>query len=168
MKKALLLFILIIPVAALSQTTKPIDGFMTVPFGSDSALVKKAFLSKGAKEDYSVTTKDFIGFKDFIFSDRKVSLCIVKFFNNKAYEADFIFRDFDQDNALSYYDDLAGDISAVYGQGELTNNFGKSETNSYRIIHLQEGDETAKTLWMSDNSHGLTLEFLRLDNSLHT
>lgn len=167
MKKVLLLFMIIIPLAVLSQSKKPINGFLNVPFGSDSVAVKSALLSKGATQDYSLTEKDYIVFKDFILSDRKVFLCIIKLWNNKVYEANFFFNDFTGENLLSYYDSLSADINAVYGNGELINNFRPSETNSDRVYRLRLGQEVCKTLWQSENSTAIALEFRRLEDKLY-
>jgi len=47
-KKYLLISILfLLPFCVLAQSKKSIDGFMDIPFGSDSATVKAAVLAKG-------------------------------------------------------------------------------------------------------------------------
>ncbi|MGZ3767392.1 MAG: hypothetical protein ACXVA2_22195 [Mucilaginibacter sp.] len=89
MKKALLLFIIIIPLTVFSQSNKSINGFLNIPFGSDSATVKNVFLSKGAAEDYHSNKKDIVVFRNFIFSDRKVFSCITKFVDNKVFAVVF-------------------------------------------------------------------------------
>jgi hypothetical protein len=166
MKKALLLFIFIIPLTVFSQSKISIDGFLNMPFGSDSATVKKVLLSKGATENYSLTEKDILVFKNFIFNDRIVFACLVKFVNNKAFEADFLFSDFTESGALSYYDSLSSDIAAVYGNGEFTSNFRESESSSTRIRRLKSGEDVCKTLWQSENNNVIALEFQNTDYTL--
>lgn len=158
MKKLLLLFILILPLTAFSQK-KSIDGFLDIPFGSDSATVKSVLISKGATRVNALCTKDELVYFDFEFSGRKVFACAVKFVDDRAYEADLIFSDFADKQLLDYYDDLAADITAVYGKGTLTNNFGKMD-NPQRIRGIKSGSASCQTLWQSKNGNAVQLKMI--------
>lgn len=167
MKKLFLLFIIIIPFTAFAQSKKSIDGFFDIPFGSDSGTVKKVFLSKGATPDHTADEKDFVSFTNFIFSNRKVSVCLIKFVDNKAYEADFYFADFIEKDILSYYDSLSDDIKAVYGKGDFSSNFSDSEDNTKRIWRLKSGNDASKWLWVSKNKNVIALQFQNINHFLH-
>ena len=67
---------------------------------------------------------------------------------------------------LDYYDALTSDITAVYGKGELTDNFRNSENNSMRILRIKSREEVCKTLWVSENNNALALEFQVTNNTL--
>ncbi len=166
MKKTLLLFILLIPLTLFAQSKKSIDGFLEIPFGSDSATVKNVFLSKGATEDYPSNKKDIIVFRNFIFSDRYVFSCVIKFVDNKVFEAVFLFSDFAEKDILGYYDNISADITSIYGIGQVNNNFRSSENNSTRIGRLISEREFCKTIWQSKNNNAMTLDFESVDNSL--
>jgi len=165
MKKIILLLLFAIPLSVFSQSKKSIDGFLDIPFGSDSATVKKAIEAKGGVKIDSFYKKDMLGYTGFVFSGRKVLGCLIKFVDNKAYEADFTFADFSEDNALSYYDDFSSDITAVYGKGDFTNNFNDSN-KPMRIRRLKSGSEFCKTWWLSKNKNAILLEFHPVDQSL--
>lgn len=157
MKKALLLFVVIAPLIAFSQGKKSIDGFLDIPFGSDSATVKKMLLLKGSKRIDSLSGKDLIMFSGFDFSGRNIVGCTAKFVDNKACEYDVFFNDFMESDILEYYDELAADLTAVYGKGEFQGNFGDSN-NLGRIRRLKSGNAFCRTLWQSKNKNTLNLE----------
>lgn len=157
MKKFLLLLIILAPLCTFSQGKKSIDGFLNMPFGSDSATVKTVLLSKDSQKIDSLSGKDLIMFSGFDFSGRKICCCSVKFVDNKACEYDVYFAEFNEGDILKYYDDLLADITAVYGDGELQDNFGDSN-NSTRIRRLKSGSAFCKTLWQSKNKNVLDLE----------
>jgi len=59
MKKILLIALLLTPLLGFSQTTKPIDGFLGIKFGSSKAVVLAAVRAKGGKyvKEYSNSQK---------------------------------------------------------------------------------------------------------------
>jgi hypothetical protein len=157
MKKFSFLLILIFPISGFSQGKKSIDGFLDMPFGSDSATVKKLLLSKNSTRVDSLSGKDLIMFSGFDFSGRNILGCSANFVHNKAYEYDVFFYDFMESDILKYYDQLSADLTAVYGKGELQANFGDSN-NSGRIRRLKSGNASCRTLWQSKNKNILNLE----------
>jgi len=166
MKKLLLLLIITMPLIAFSQGKKSIDGFLDIPFGSDSITVKNAIAAKGGKQIDSLSRKDSPVFAGFTVSGREVG-CVIKFVDNKAYEADFIFVVSPEDEVLDFYDNLRNDINAVYGKGILTNNFRDSENNRTRIRMLKSGNQFCTTLWRSKNKNAASLEFQSTVHSLN-
>jgi hypothetical protein len=159
MKKLILLLLFILPLGAFSQSKKSIDGFLDIPFGSDSATVKSVLTSKGATRVNALCTKDELVYFDFEFSGRKVFACAVKFVDDRAYEADLIFSDFAEKQLLDYYDNFAADITAVYGKGTLTNNFGNMD-NPQRIRGIKSGSASCQTLWRSKNGNAVQLKMI--------
>jgi hypothetical protein len=156
MKKLLLLFVLILPLAAFSQK-KSIDGFLDIPFGSDSATVKKNLINRGASEIDSVTSKDVIAFSSFTVADRKAYYGVFNFLNNKFFEGFAVLIDFNESEILKYYDDLSADITAVYGKGEFKNNFGDTKITT-RIRNLRSGNAFCRTTWESKNKNTISLK----------
>jgi hypothetical protein len=162
MKKHFLFSILcLIPFLAFSQK-KSIDGFLDISFGSDSATVKAAMTTRGAVRD-TQSKRDLLVYNNFIMSDRKVAYAFFYFLNNKAYEAFFVFTsDFTENDIFSYYDNFSSDITAVYGKGEMTNNFVNN--NSINLRRLKEGNASCKTDWVSKNKNAIELSFRALDH----
>jgi hypothetical protein len=169
MKKILLLLLFVIPLTTFSQSKKSIDGFLDIPFGSDSATVKNALIAKGGIRIDSVCKKDLLEFTGLTIGGRKALGCIVKFVDNKVYQADFVFNDFDQisdgNSPLVYYDNFATDITAVYGKGQMSNNFG-DVSNTVRIRRLISGNASVQTIWESKNKNSLSLFFQSVNQSL--
>ncbi|MEO6852110.1 MAG: hypothetical protein ABI203_05180 [Mucilaginibacter sp.] len=166
MKLKLLFFILfLIPLSGFSQSKKSIDSFLDIPFGSDSATVKAALIARGAIKNDTISKKDYLAFTGLSMSTRKVLVLGVKFVDNKVYEADFMFFDFAEADALTYYDIFSSDVASVYGKGEMSNNFG-NENNSIRIRKLKSGNSTCSTVWESKNKNTISLFFWPINNSL--
>ena len=164
MKKALILLALF-PLLVFAQRKKSIDGFLDIPFGSDSVTVKNEIVKRGGIKIDSLSEKDMLSFSGLTLANRKTLFCVVKFVDNKAYEADLGFADFDQMNSLSYYDDLAEDIAAVYGAGQTSNNFGNSN-NEKRIKRLIAGSAFGQTVWRTKNKNTIFLYFQSINGSL--
>jgi hypothetical protein len=165
MKKHFLFTIFcLIPFLAFSQK-KSIDGFLDISFGSDSATVKTAITAKGGTRIDSLCLKDRLAFTGFNMSDRKVYILYVHFVDNKAYEAYFIFNDFNDSEALDYYDRFSADITAVYGKGNITSTFG-NENNSVRIKKLELGNASCQTDWQSKNKNLVLLGFSNFNRSI--
>src|ERR1700743_1393470 len=164
MKKYLLIPILfLMPYLALAQK-KSIDGFMDIPFGSDSATVKAAVLTKGGKQEYGQSQKDFLSFNGFSLTETPVQDFIVKFTNNKAYDAFFYFA-YSDDNILAAYNGLVTDVTAVYGKPIEANNFDDL-SNTTRIWKLKSGNIVIKTLWVSKNKNSVSITITPINQSL--
>ncbi|HEY9003354.1 MAG TPA: hypothetical protein VIM89_18505 [Mucilaginibacter sp.] len=162
MKKILSLLIFLLPCFAFAQK-KSIDGFMDIPFESDSATVKAAVLAKGGIKVDSLSKKDQLTFSNFSFSDRPINNLNVFFMDNKAYDAFFDFSN--TDDILNYYDSLVADITAVYGKpGEVYNAPGY--TNSEKIRMLLKGNIDIRTLWQSKNRNVISLHIVLYGNAL--
>lgn len=163
MKRILFLCIFLFPCLAFAQK-KSIDGFMDIPFGSDSLTVKAAVLEKGGRQIDSLSKKGELVFTNLSLGQRPVSYLSVYFVNNKAYDAFFHFTD-TGDNILSYYDDLATDITATYGRpAEIANASGYSNTE--KIAKLLFGNIEVKTIWQAKNKNAILLHIVPENNSL--
>gem|GEM_PF-1877122 len=165
MKKTLSLVAFVLLLCSVSNAQKPITGFFDIPFGSDSSYVKDAVKAMGGYTIDTLSQKDMLGFSGIAIGSRHVLFCFVKFVDNKAFEADFVFSDFEQIDALSYFDELAGDISVVYGGGLMSNNFG-NYSNDKRIKRLLSGDAYGFTVWRSKNKNAIYLYFQIVNQSL--
>ncbi|MFI5162934.1 MAG: hypothetical protein ACHQHN_16755 [Sphingobacteriales bacterium] len=167
MKKILFIVILFLaPFYSFSQNKKSIDSFIDIPFGSDSATVKAMIAAKNGVKNDAISRKDYIIFTGLSIGGHRTAMLGVKFVNNKAYEAGFMFSDFKEDDILTYYDTFCTDITAVYGKGTMTNNFGNSN-NMLRILKLKSGNATCSTVWESKNKNTISLTFRPIDQSLY-
>jgi hypothetical protein len=157
MKKTLLITLLLIPFLGMSQTTKPIEGFLGIKFGTGIAAVNAAVIAKGGVIDKAKSTKESVIFRNVKLGHREAASFIVKFVNDKAYEADFIFLPGQDARTIEYYNDLVNDINEIYGKGDLQVTFKSpysdkdSETN--KIVAIRNAMAEYKTYWESnDNS----------------
>ena len=154
MKKTLLIALLLIPFLGISQTKKPIDGFLGVKFGSSKADVVAALTAKGASLDKANTKEDFFVFRNVKLGPRETQYFTVSFTNDKAYFAVFIFKPEDRPKTVDYYNNLVRDISEIYGTGKPYVNFKSPYKygDEDEIVALQGGYATMYTTWKSDKN----------------
>ena len=92
MKKTLLIVLLLVPFFGFSQTTKPIESFLSIKFGSSKAEVIAAMKAKGynlLKSDENSDTN--LEFGAVNYAHRQTQAFAVEFVDNKCYEAIFDF-----------------------------------------------------------------------------
>ncbi|MGZ3752282.1 MAG: hypothetical protein ACXVAU_13460, partial [Mucilaginibacter sp.] len=124
MKKNLFVALLfLIPFCGFSQTTKPISGFLGVKFGSSKETVIAALKAKGAILDKANSHKDNLAFSNAKLGTRKATGLLVKFVNNKAFEADYFFDPEVEAHIINEYNELVADITRVYGEGNVTKKY---------------------------------------------
>jgi hypothetical protein len=154
MKKILFIaLLLIVPFIGFSQTTKPIDGFLGIKFGSSRAEVTEAMKAKGAVLNPS-NNVDGLYFTNVTLGDQKSRGCLVLFFNDKAYEANFLFRAEVDDKSIDFYTNLVNEINGVYGSAESHKVFKSTfhDGDGYEITAIQQGDADYYTYWHSDKN----------------
>jgi hypothetical protein len=151
MKKLTLITLLLIPFLAVSQTTKPIDGFLGIKFGSDAATVKAAMKAKGGVFLASKSTTEILQFTNVKLGHRASSLFAVKLIDNKAYEADFFFDPELEAKIIDEYDALASDLNDVYGKGTASKKFKSPYTDGdgFEITAIKSGNAEYQTIWES-------------------
>lgn len=145
-------FIILTTVFAQAQTTKPIDGFLGIRFGSMSEQVIATLTAKGAVLDKSNSKETELTFDNVKLGNRKVKEFWVRLVNNKVYEADFYFQDDLEAKTIEYYNALVIDISGVYGTGKSIKNFKQpyQDGDGYEITAIKSGNADYKTLWIDD------------------
>jgi hypothetical protein len=155
MKKILLIALLLIPCIGFSQTTKPITGFLGIKFGSSKVAVIAAMKAKGATWDKANTSGDDYAFSNVKLGLRTTAAFLVRFVNNKAYEADYIFAPDVEAKAIPDYNDLVADMTRVYGTGQVTKTYGYPyvEGDDNTLLGLSSGKIDFHTLWV-DNANG--------------
>jgi len=122
MKKTLFITLLfLIPFLGFSQTTKPIDGFLGIKFGSTKAAVIAAIKARGGRIN-KASKNDYLAFDNVHLGHRETDMFLIRFVDNKAYEADFVFKPADENHAIQYYDRLISDLDDIYGVGNSTKN----------------------------------------------
>src|ERR1700743_1853220 len=138
MKKNLFILLYLLPCLTFAQK-KSIDGFMDIPFGSDSATVKAAIAAKGGIISNKNSEKDLLSFDGLSLDQRPVTDCIVRFVDNKAFDAYFYFE-YADDNILISYDSLVKDITAIYGKPESASNFPEFRSTVAKIRKIRAKD----------------------------
>jgi len=127
MKKLILITIIICTALVdKAQTTKPIDGFLGIKFGSYTGQVIDALKARGASEDLDYNNNynrtGNLRFKNVLLGDRICADFIVSFANDKACQAEFIFDPEGEAESVNYYLALVKDLRSVYGNGEMEHN----------------------------------------------
>jgi hypothetical protein len=118
MKNLILIALLFIAFQGKAQTTKPIDGFLGIKFGSTVAQVTEALKAKGGVLDKENSDAKLLFFDNISLGNRKAAGLIVHFFNNQSYTAIFIFQADQEAKSIDYYNKLVKDINEVYGAGK--------------------------------------------------
>jgi len=156
MKKILLIALLLIPFIGFSQTTKPIDGFLGIKFGTPRAAVIAAIRAKGGKLSKE-STADVLAFTDVRLGQRETDLFFVRLVNNKVYRAEFTFKPADDYHAIEYYNNLVTDLNGVYGKGESTKKFTSSfkDGDGHEVGALLIGAAEFYTVWESSTNKNL-------------
>ena len=152
MKKKLFIAVLfLIPLCGFSQTTKPIEGFLGIKFGSSKAAVLAAMRAKGAILDTKHARKDALAFSNVKLGVRRPVAFLVKFVNDKVYEADYVFVPDVEPHTISEYNDLVNDITKIYGEGNPTTKYTSPYTENNdegdKIVGLKLGNIDFHTLW---------------------
>ncbi|MDF2430816.1 MAG: hypothetical protein JWP44_447 [Mucilaginibacter sp.] len=157
MKKTLLIALLLIPFLGISQTTKPIEGFLGIKFGSSRLEVLTALNAKGGIIDKKESTPDMLVYKNIKLGHRDAGAFIVKFIENKAFEADFIFDPGLDAKTIDYYNDLVADLNSNYGKGDFKpiykDPYSATDNDGDKIVGMKNAEVTYETYWLSDNKN---------------
>jgi hypothetical protein len=156
MKKTLLIALLLIPFLGISQTIKPIDGFLGIKFGSSRAVVSAALSAKGGTLDKKETTPEALVYNNIKLGHRATGAFVVKFIDGKAYEADFLFEPGQEAHTLEYYFELVSDINENYGKGDSKATFkdpyNNEDPDNIKINAITHGNAAYDTYWQSNNN----------------
>jgi hypothetical protein len=164
-KYHLILILFLLPCLAFTQTKKSIDSFMDIPLGSDSVTVKAAILAKGGAQNIALSKKDLLVFDNFSLSRRPVRELVVKFVNNKAFDAFFYFL-YSDTEILDSYDNLVSDIAAVYGKPAAADNYTQFSKSAVRIRKIRAQDIIMQTVWLSKNKNAISVKIQPIDQFL--
>lgn len=166
MKKTLLVTLLLIPFLGISQTTKPVDGFLGIKFGSRRAEVITALNAKGCIFNTKVSTESKIVFDNVSLGHRKSIGLTVEFVNDKAYQASFFFKDELETKTIDYYNDLVNDINGIYGAGVSSKKFKEpyADGDGYEVQAISHGNADYQTFWKASNNN---LLFTIINAKLH-
>jgi hypothetical protein len=153
MKKTLLITLLLVPFLGISQTIKPIDGFLGIKFGSSRMAVISALNAKGGILDKSQSTPILLAYKNIKLGHRTAGAFVVKFIDNKAFEADFIFDPGLDAKTLEYYKQLVNDINENYGTGlerkKFQEPYNDEDDDGLKIDAIKDGKAEFETYWRS-------------------
>ena len=161
MKKTLLIALLLIPFLGISQTTKPIEGFLGIKFGSSKAVVIAAMKAKGATLFKARSDNDNLAFSNAKLGTREAAAFLVRFVNDKAFEADYIFAPQVEAKVIDDYKDLVADITRVYGAGKAINHYNDpyndGEGLNDSLTGLAVGKIDLHTTWFDNNKNSVTV-----------
>jgi hypothetical protein len=154
MKKILFIALLLIPFLGFSQTTKPIDGFLGIKFGSSKLAVIAAIKAKGGIIDKAASAGDRVAFTNVKLGHRSSVGFAVRFFNNKAFFAVFLFQADVEPKTVAYYDNLVSDITDIYGAGAATREFrsGFVDGDGNESTAIENGYADLYTVWNANNN----------------
>jgi hypothetical protein len=153
MKNLFLITLMLIPFLGISQTRKPVDGFLGIKFSSSKATVVAAMKAKGASLQSKEKNSQSLAFLNVTLGHRTGGL-VVKFINDKAYEAVFIFDPGFEAKTIEYYYSLVNDINENYGTGLSSATFkdpySAKDDDSDKITAIQNADANYITNWKSE------------------
>jgi hypothetical protein len=154
MKKSILITLLLIPFLGFTQTTKPIEGFLGIKFGSSKTDVVAAMKAKGGVLSSSSTDSRLV-FTNVKLGQRMPDWITVFLFNDKLYQGVFFFKPEHEAQTIDNYNSLVSDISGVYGPGNPYKSFKSpyKDGDGYEVTALSSGNATIFTNWGSEKGN---------------
>lgn len=152
--KLLLLFI--IPLFAIAQQKAPIDNYAGIKLGSTPDVVKQALIAKGAIFNSTASRKDTYFFSNVAFNDHQASMLLIKFYNNKFYQATLIFPPSIDDSLLNQYQGIIKELNIMYGDGSVHTDFEAPyhQGDGNEIYAIKNNKASYFTTWASANPDG--------------
>ena len=153
MRNLILVTFLFLALGAKAQTTKPIDGFLGVKFGSSAAEVTEALKAKGG--GIKASSPGSITFTGLTLGNKKTIALFVNFVNDKAYEAAFAFLPDQEARSIEYYNALVNDVSDAYGPGKPTKTFKPhyKDGDGYETTAIKSGNADYSTSWSDGDNY---------------
>ena len=154
MKKTLLIALLLLPFWGFTQTKKPITSFLGIKFGSSRAQILAAMQAKGYAPNKKYSNAENLAYNNVRLGHRPCAF-VVKFVNNKAFEADYISITDPQAKCIHDYNEIVDQITGIYGEGQVTKNYSSpyTEGDDNTLTGLSDGKIDLHTLWIdSDNN----------------
>jgi len=153
MKKTLLIALLLMPFLGISQTKKPVDGFLGIKFGSSKEDVITALKARGGVLNNSSTDKD-VYFTDVKLGPRASESLTVSFVDNKMYFGAFYFKPDHDAEVFADYKALVNDIAEVYGKGKSTADYNSpyKEGDGDELQAVKAGEAKIFTDFKSDKN----------------
>jgi hypothetical protein len=154
MKNLILIAFLFVTICCKAQTTKPIEGFLGIKFGSSSAQVIDALKAKGATLNAGQTPQS-IGFSNVSLGTRKARTFFAHFVNDQAYEAVFVFAPDMEAKAIEYFNSLVNDINEVYGKSNASKKFKPpyEDGDGYEVTAIKTGNAEYRTEWKDGENY---------------
>jgi len=123
MKKVFAVCLCLIPLLAISQNFKPLKSLALIKFGTGKKTVVATIKAIHGVWNVQYSRPQYYVFSNIAFDKNAKSLFIVKFTNDKAYEADYIIDVPPHTNVLNYYCGTIQKINAVYGRPKSSKQF---------------------------------------------
>lgn len=96
-------------------------------------------------------------FNNVTLGHRRAVDFAVRFLNNKAYEAVFLFKADDDPKTIEYYKALVADINEIYGKGKENRIFRTtfSDGDGYELTAIETGNADYFTNWRDNSTKNL-------------
>ena len=169
MKNLVLITLFLMPFLGISQTTKPIEGFLGIKLGSSEADVIAAMKAKGCTPSDGGDSKKLVFQTNIKAGPRSALQLTVLFFNDQAFDAQFFFKADQEPQSVEYYNSLVNDISDVYGKGKSQRTFKSpyEAGDGHEISALEGGYADFETIWRSDNKNGIGVFIQAIKDDLY-
>jgi hypothetical protein len=150
-----IIILFLIPFCGVSQTKKPIDSFFGIKFRSSYEIVKDSMIARSGHLDTVKSKPDFLFFEDVKQDGSTAGVVTVKFVNNMAYEAGFVYRPDFESKIIDYYADLVNNLNALYGDSKIIRNFKPPYTDGdyIQLKALRAGQGYYYNIWTGANKN---------------
>jgi hypothetical protein len=138
MKRALTVFVCFASFFCRAQTLIPLDSLTCIKLGSSKTAVVKAVTAHNGHWDTQHSQPALYLFDHIQFDSKSSSLLVVKFDQNRAYEADYILTPVKRLNALQYYFILVRELSKVYGKGKSADELKAPPANDKAWVKIND------------------------------
>ena len=132
-------------------------ALLGIKFGSSKATVMAAVKAKGGVYDKNNTTEEYLAFDNVKLGHRTAPAFLVKFVNNKAYMAVYVFSPDVEAKVIADYRDLVNDITGYYGIGAETKNYTYpyAPNDDNTLLGLSAGKIDFHTIWYDNNKNSI-------------
>jgi len=149
----------LIPFCGISQPKKTIDSFLGIKFRSSYEMVKDSMKTRSGHFDTALSKPDFLFFDSVKHYDLIAGIVNIKFVNNMAYEAGFVFKPDFESKIIDYYYYLVNELNAVYGASKIIRNFKPPYTGGdyIRLKALRTHHGDYYNVWTATNKNQIVM-----------
>lgn len=141
-------------------TTKPIEAFWGIKFGSSPDEAKKLVISKGGKFEAPASKPDQLGFTGVVFTGRQTESLLLNFIDGKFYESSLKFPIADDAQVISLFNTIQKELDDVYGHSDINASYEYpyKEGDGETVQAIKFGHATIFAKWTSSNGNTIQLQ----------